>query len=218
MNRPAQPSTPYSGKTVFLSHTYPIDIIDTNTEVKVKGAKGRMSVVTDSTTSGEVVSIRLVMYPYVALLNTKNETDHLRCVESYAKCLTSIMAGDIVVYNTPFPTVLNMITHVELGMQEDDRKPLPNAQDGIATYGPHITTFLFNADETEQPGNPKPVQSNSLGIYVPEASDFAVEINPAPIHQSQAIKNKWDQGRESITWPGLLQILQKYTTRLIGIM
>ncbi len=203
----------YLGKTVFTNDIYPINIIDTGSEVHVKGSKGRMSVITDSCTKGEVLGIRFVMYPYVTLVNTKNALDHLRSVESYARSLVAVTMSEVVVNNTPFPTVLNMLTHVDLGMQEDPTQPLAPPQDGIIVYGPHTATFGYSKSD-EQPGNPDRVRENGLGIYLPEASDFEVRIN-TPYHHPDRISNDIEQG--SITWPGILQIYQKNTTLLGGI-
>ena len=201
------------GKTVFINDTHPINIIDTGSEVHITGAKGngRMSVMTDSTTKGEVLSLRFVMYPYVTLANTKNALDHLRSVKSYAKSLVAVMMSEIVVNGTPFPTVLNMLTHVDIGMQEDPSLPLAPTQDGIIVYGPHTTTFGYSKSNG-QPGNPERVEEGeSLGIFLPEASDFEVEIH-TPYHHPDRTSKDIEQG--SITWPGLLQIRQKNTTLL----
>lgn len=199
-------------KRVFVTTTSGVFIVDTGTSMEagfgatIAGARpaapteGRFAVETDSTTTGVVRDITIAWDPFADQADGPASDQTIR---SFGASFSAILAGQITINNTPFPTVIPIASAIK-------------TVGGIDSYWTQQSAtnqfFVSPVVEATHSHAPAPIE-----IFLPEASDFAVEVD-VPTRSVEGATYVTTAGTPFVyVWTGLITILQEDNTKLGSI-
>jgi len=200
-------------KRVFITVTAGILIIDFgNATVAGFGAEeygrlataptpGTFNVVTDSTTIGYVRDITIAFDPFATDdFGAAVGADLSELLRSFGQSFSALLAGQVTVENTPFPTVIPVASAIKNVGGIDSFWTLAEAAD---------LAFVSPVMEATHAHAPAPIE-----IYLPVSSQFRVLISVPnrAINAAGAVAAAY--GAYVYVWTGVITILQENNTLL----
>lgn len=161
---------------------------------------GRFAVITDSTTTGVVRDITIAWDAFADQADGPASDEALR---SYAGSFSAVLGGKVTVNNTPFPTVIPIASAIKnVG--------------GVRSYWSQQSAtnqyYVSATMEATHAHAPAPIE-----IFLPEASDFSVEIDVPTRALASATYTTLAGTAFQYVWTGVITILQENNTKLGSI-
>ncbi len=199
-------------KRVFVTTTSGVFVVDTGTTMDagfgatLSGARaaapvaGRFAVITDSTTTGVIRDITIAWDPFADQADGPASDQTIR---SFGSSFSAILAGQITINNTPFPTVIPVASAIK-------------TVGGIDSYWTQQSAtnqfYISPRVEATHSHAPAPIE-----IFLPEASDFEVLVD-VPTRSVEGAALTTAAGAAFVfVWTGLVTILQEDNTKLGSI-
>ena len=199
-------------KRVFVTTTSGVFVVDTGTTMSagfgatIAGARaaaptpGRFAVVTDSTTTGVVRDVTVAWDPFADQAEGPASDETIR---SFGWAFSALLAGQITINNTPFPTVIPILSAIKCS---GGVRSFWSQQSATNQY------YISPTMEATHAHAPAPIE-----IFLPEASDFAVEIDvPTRSVEGATYVSAAAVGFVYV-WTGVVTILQEDNTKLGSI-
>lgn len=199
-------------KRVFTTNPSGVFIVDSGVDMQAGfGASlggpldappvaGVYAVQTDSTTTGVVRDITIAWDPFADQTDGPAQWESLR---SYGYAFSALLGGEIVVNNTPFPTVIPILSAIKTS----------GGIDSFWTQASLINQYFVSAVvESTHAHAPAPIE-----IFLPEASNFRVDINVPRRAVATSVYQAPDLSPFVYVWTGIVTILQEENTKLGSI-